>query len=108
MLWTLGNEYGKEDSSHSESGSEYDDSDGGGVSSTWTGSRGLHLEKDNLKNVIKRVGQMFSLAESFRYTMWKYAIANKFDYYFVRNCRQRIAMRCTLKGVISTYVLGAS
>jgi len=42
MLWTLGNEYGKEDSSHSESGSEYDDSDGGGVSSTWTGSRGLH------------------------------------------------------------------
>jgi len=30
--------------------------------------------------------------------MWKYAIANKFDYYFVRNWRQRIAVRCTAQG----------
>jgi len=44
------------------------------------------------------VGQIFSSVDSFQYTIWKYGIANKFDYYFVRNCRQRIVFKCTAKG----------
>ena len=50
------------------------------------------------RNVIKGKGQLFSSADTFRYTIWKYAIANKFDYYFERNCLQRIVVKCTAQG----------
>jgi len=73
------------------------DDDGEGV--VW-GRSGVKAEdytrrRGIWKHVIKGVGQMFSSADSFRYTIWKYAIANRLDYYFVRNCRQRIAVKCT-------------
>ena len=98
MQLTSGNDIANEDSSHSESGSESDDDREVVV---WARS-GVEAEdyikrRTIWKNVIKGVGQMFSLADSFRYTIWKYAIANKFEYYFVCNCWQRIAVRCAVK-----------
>jgi len=50
------------------------------------------------KHVIKGAGQIFSSGDSFRYTTRKYAMANIFDYYFVRNCHQRIVVKCTVEG----------
>jgi len=82
-----------------ESASDSDD-DGEGV--VWARS-GVEVEdyirrRGIWKHVIKGVGQMFSSADSFRYTIWKYAIANRFDYYFVCNCRQRMAVKFTAEG----------
>ena len=45
---------------------------------------------------------MFSSSDAFQCTIWKYVIANRFDYYFVDNYHQQIAMRCTTKGRDST------
>ena len=88
MPCTSANDFADEGCSDSESGSEFDDNDEGVV---WARS-GVEAEdyirrRTIWKNVIKVAGQMFSLADSFIYTMWKYAIVNKFDYYFVRKCR---------------------
>ena len=37
------------------------------------------------KNEIRGKGQKFTLADAFRYRMWKYAIAHQFDYKLERN-----------------------
>ena len=50
------------------------------------------------KNVIKGRRQLFPSADAFRCTTWKYAIANRFEYMFERNCLQRIVVRCTAEG----------
>lgn len=44
------------------------------------------------------VGQVFPSAEAFRTSIFKYAIAHKFNYKFTRNCRQRIVVQCAASG----------
>jgi len=44
------------------------------------------------------MGQIFPSAYSVRYMIWKYAIANRFKFYYNLNYRQRVAVRCTTKG----------
>ena len=46
------------------------------------------------KNEIIGKGQKFQSADAFRYSIWKYAIAHKFDYKLARNCKQRIVVKC--------------
>jgi len=36
--------------------------------------------------------------DAFRYSMWKYAIAHKFDYKLERNYKQRIVVKCKVGG----------
>jgi len=36
---------------------------------------------------------MFSSADAFKYSIWKYAVAHRFDYKLERNCKQRIVMK---------------
>ena len=50
------------------------------------------------KTEIKGKGQVFASTVSFRHGIWKYAMTNRFDYKFVRNCKQRIAIKCKAKG----------
>jgi len=38
------------------------------------------------KNEFKGKGQVFASARAIRRSMWRYAIINRFDYKFVRNC----------------------
>jgi len=88
-----------EDSSDSDLASESEDDEEGAV---WARS-GVQAEeyirrRRIWKNVITGEGHMFPFAYSFRYTIWKYAIANRFDYHFIRNCWQRIAEGCTAEG----------
>jgi len=84
---TVVREVEMEDTSDSDSASESEDDEEGVV---WARS-GVQAEeyirrRRIWKNAITGVGQMFPSADAFRYTIWKYAIANKFDYHFVRNC----------------------
>lgn len=59
----------------------------------------IHMRKMSLwKKEIVGAGQVFASAEAFRQSMFKYAIAHKFNYKFMRNCRQRIAVQCTASG----------
>jgi len=46
------------------------------------------------KNEFKGKDQVFASAEAVRHSMWRYAIANRLEYKFVRNCQQRIAIKC--------------
>jgi len=46
------------------------------------------------KNEFKGKGQVFASVEAVRRRMWRYAIANRFEYKYVRNCQQRIAVKC--------------
>jgi len=50
------------------------------------------------KNEIKGKGQLFASTTKAKISIWKYAIANIFEYKYVRNCRQRIAVKCIAKG----------
>jgi len=94
-----GYDFGNEDSSNSELGFESSDD---GETVVWArsgvGAKDYIRRRTIWKNVMKEVGQIFSSADSFQYTIWKYAIVNKLEYYFIRNCWQRIAVRCTAKG----------
>jgi len=88
-----------EDSSDLDSAFESEDDEEGVV---WVRS-GVQAEeyirrRRIWRNAITGVGQMFPSTDAFRYTIWKYTIANKFDYHFIRNCRQRIAVGCTAEG----------
>ena len=49
------------------------------------------------KTEIKGKRHLFASPVTFRHSIWKYAIANRFDYKFVRNCKQRIAIKCKAK-----------
>ena len=60
------------------------------------------------KNVIKGKGQLFPSADAFRCTIWKYAIANRFEYVLERNYLQRIVVRCTAEGYPFTCALGVT
>ena len=50
------------------------------------------------KSEIKGNGQLFAFASEVKISIWKYAIGNKFEYKYVQNCRQRIAVRCIAEG----------
>ena len=39
------------------------------------------------KNKFKGKGQVFAFTEVVRHSMWRYAIANRFEYKYVRNCQ---------------------
>jgi len=63
------------------------------------GSSGVNAESYKKKMVIWKnkiigKGQKFQSADAFRYSIWKYAIAHKFDYKLARNCKQRIVVKC--------------
>ena len=49
------------------------------------------------KNEFKGKGQIFASAEIVRCSIWRYAIANKFEYLYLRNCKQRIAIKCKVE-----------
>ena len=49
------------------------------------------------KNKFKGKGQVFASAKAVRRSMWRYAIGNRFQYKFVRNCRKRIAVKCKVE-----------
>jgi len=44
-------------------------------------------------NEFKGKGQVFASAEAVRLSMWRYAIANRFEYKFGRNCKQWISIK---------------
>jgi len=46
------------------------------------------------KNEFKGKGQVFAFAEAVRHSMWRYAIANRFEYKYARNYQQQIAVKC--------------
>ena len=50
------------------------------------------------KKKLKRKGHLFVFASEVKISIWKYAIANRFEYKYVRSCRQRIAMKCIIEG----------
>lgn len=53
---------------------------------------------DIYKNEIIGKRQRFSSADAFRYNIWKYAVTNQFDYKLERNCKQRIVVKCKVRG----------
>ena len=74
------------------------DGDGDGEEGVW-GRSGVNAETYKRKmvtwkNEIMGKGQRFSSPDEFRYSVWKYAIAHRFDYKLERNCKQRIVVKC--------------
>ena len=95
----VGEEFPELDSSHSSSSSEDEE----GIDGELWPQSGVHSQAYRRrmaiwKNEFKGKGQLFASAEAVRHSMWRYAIANKFDYKFVRNCRKRIAVTCKVNG----------
>ena len=50
------------------------------------------------KNKITGKGQKFPSTDAFKYSIWKYAVAHRFDYKLERNCKQCVVVKCKARG----------
>lgn len=89
-----------EDESGDSSSDSGDNEAGDGVVWATSGVQAEAYRKRMLiwKNEIKAKGQVFASVSEVKISIWKYAIANHFEYRYVRNCQQRIAVKCTAEG----------
>jgi len=89
-----------EESDESSSGSDDDDNNGDGVERprSTMHCKAYKRRMEIWKKEIKGVGQVFMSTVAVRSSIWKYAIANRFEYIYVRNYRQCIAARCAAPG----------